>query len=135
MSTNYYGLSIPEVKEWEYKKEQSLKEAESMVGLIPIIEEYYENRKPKKIHIGQSAIGWSFLFQYNGGKYYKSKLEFLNWIETLEITNEYGRLLTAGEFLSDVVYNGRGCKNRRLEDKENNYIVIDDMDFLDCEFS
>jgi len=135
MSTNYYGTSIPQIKEWKERKQKSLNEASDMKGLISIIEEYYEEREPKTLHIGQSAMGWTFLFQYNGGKYYKNKLEFLNWLETLEITDEYGSSLTAGEFWSDVVMSKVVKKTRRSEDPTGAYIVIDDMEFLDCEFS
>ena len=35
------------LKEWELKRAKSLEEAGTMKGLIPLIEEYYEERKPK----------------------------------------------------------------------------------------
>ncbi len=34
------------IKEWEENKSRSLKEAGEMKGLIPLIKEYYEDRKP-----------------------------------------------------------------------------------------
>lgn len=37
----------PEIQEWQERKEISLLEAGSMKGLIPLIEEYYEDRHPK----------------------------------------------------------------------------------------
>lgn len=36
----------PRILEWEKRREASLKEAGEMKGLIPLIKEYYEDRKP-----------------------------------------------------------------------------------------
>ena len=37
--------------DWNNRKQQSLNEAGSMIGLIPIIEQYYEDYKPKSDNI------------------------------------------------------------------------------------
>ena len=134
MSTNYFGLSIPKTKEWEERKAKSIEEAGEMKGLIPIIEEYYEKYKPKEIHIGKSSMGWDFLFNYNGGKYYTNKLELLNWLETLNIYDEYGKSITAGE-LWHIVTNYKGRTHRSETQYASMYLLIDGLEFLDSEFS
>ena len=142
MSKNFYGIIKSEIIDWENRKQEALNEAVKLKGLIPIIEEHYENRKPKQIHLGQNSSGWKFLFQWNDGKYYTNKLEFLNFIETLDIVDEYGTPYTAGEFwnyIQNTDWNNKKAKSRTInqysKDYFKDYIIIDDMEFLNCEFS
>lgn len=133
MSKNFYGKKI-------------LK-AEDKIELLKLVfDEKLEilNEKLKDfnhLHLGQSANSWKFLFQWNDGKYYTNKLEFLNFIETLDIVDEYKTPYTAGEFWSytqDVDWNGVAPKSRILNHSVwhySEYIVVDDMEFLNCEFS
>ena len=44
----YLGRRNPDFIEWEVKKAASIAEAGEMKGLIPIIEQYYEDRKPSE---------------------------------------------------------------------------------------
>lgn len=133
MSKNFYGVIKSEVTDWEDKKQRSLNEAGRMKGLYPVIEEYYEKRKPKELHLGQSANGWVFLFQYNDGKYYTNKSEFLEFIKTLEIYDEYKCPYTAEEFWQYTQDDLITDKSRTVGD--NSVKVIDGMEFLNCWFS
>ena len=51
MSLDVYLYKNSDLSEWEAKRSASLKEAGSMVGLIPLIEGYYEDRKPTENEI------------------------------------------------------------------------------------
>ena len=51
MSLDVYLYRQANLEEWEANKARSLKEAGSMIGLIPIIEEYYNDRKPTENEI------------------------------------------------------------------------------------
>lgn len=46
LDISLYENLEPKIKAWEARKAESIKEAGSMVALIPMIEEYYEKRKP-----------------------------------------------------------------------------------------
>lgn len=138
MGKNYYGLSIPDMKNWEDRKQQSLNEAAEMKSLIPIIEEYYEERKPSTIHIGKSSAGWDFIFNLNSKKYFDSKTTLQEWLKTLEITDEYSVPYTYEEFwdqVEDRKWNGKPTKTHRSETQfADHYIVIDNIEFIDGEF-
>lgn len=140
MSTNYYGIPIQAKKEWEERKKASIEEVGSKKGLIPMIEEYYEARKPKTIHIGKSSGGWDFLFNLNKKKYYSTKQKLIDWLKTVQIVDEYKREHSFDEFWNDVVinrtWNGKPVKSHKsLSGSASMYIVIDNLEFLDCEFS
>jgi signal transduction histidine kinase len=53
MSLDVYLIENIEdkLKDWETRKQQSIDEAGSMIGLIPIIEDYYERYKPKSDNV------------------------------------------------------------------------------------
>lgn len=140
MGTNYYATPFSLIDAHNKKKEKSIKEAGSMKGLIPIIEEYYNNRKPKPVHIGKSSAGWDFLFNYNQGKYYKNKEELISYLKNCIITNEYGEEYNYEGFWQNVVenrkWNGKPTKNHSsITVFASSYITIDGLEFLDCEFS
>lgn len=57
MSLDVYLINSLEEKlsEWKEKKQASLKEAGSMIGLIPIIKQYYDDRIPAE----QEELYWA----------------------------------------------------------------------------
>ena len=50
------------------------------------------------IHVGKVSCGWNFLAQYNNGKYYTNKEEYLNFVKELEILDEYDNSVDFKEF-------------------------------------
>jgi hypothetical protein len=44
----YLYQQTGDLKEWEERKAASLKEADDMKGLIPLINEYYDEKRPQK---------------------------------------------------------------------------------------
>lgn len=57
MSLDVYLINSLEEKlsQWKERKQASIKEAGSMIGLIPMIEEYYDNRLPEE----QEELYWA----------------------------------------------------------------------------
>lgn len=48
LDVSLYKNTQQDLIKWEERKQKSLDEAGSMVGLIPLINEYYEDRKPSE---------------------------------------------------------------------------------------
>jgi len=143
MGTNYYAIPIKKINELEELKEKALNEAKDMKGLIPIITEYFDTKiialyDKEKYHIGKSSGGWDFLFQLNDKKYYHDKASMIEFIKECQIVDEYDRELTFDDFWNNVVldrtWNGLPTKKHR-DNGYSDYIVIDDLEFLDVEFS
>lgn len=138
MGKNYYAIPREEIKSWKKRKEKSLSQAFDMKGLIPIIEEYYKDREPQNIHIGKSSAGWDFLWQLNSKEYYSNKTELLEWLKTVDIVDEYNSPYTYEEFINQAFdrkdYYGNPTKKHKSAGYSNDYIVIDDLEFLDTEF-
>lgn len=104
MGTNIYAIPKAKVAEWKSKFENSIKEAQdaNLIGLLPIIESYYNDRIPQKIHIGKRSAGWRFLFNHNDWRYYKTIDDLIVFLNQCEITTEYGEILSFKDFWSDV---------------------------------
>lgn len=144
MSTNFEAMHIPTLNEWELRKKASMEEASDMAGLMPIVDDYYEARKPHKIHLGKRSGGWVFLFNYNEGKYYTDKNSLIEFLRQCEITSEYGQFYTIDEFLEMVedcnTWNGRKSDSHIEWIRQNdpnyiqNYIMIDGLEFHKGEF-
>ena len=96
-------------------------------------------RSYEPVHIGKSSAGWDFLFNLNGENYYFDKASLIEWLKSVEITNEYGTVLSFDEFWSVVTE--RSCNeqntkgHRGASNDPSRYIVIDGLEFLDCYFS
>lgn len=104
MGTNIYAIQKDKVAEWKSKFENSIKEAQdaNLIGLLPIIESYYNERIHQKIHIGKRSAGWRFLFNHNDWRYYKTIDDLIVFLNQCEITTEYGEILSFKDFWSDV---------------------------------
>lgn len=104
MGTNIYAIPKAKVAEWKSKFENSIKEAQdaNLIRLLPIIESYYNDRIPQKIHIGKRSAGWRFLFNHNDWRYYKTIDDLIVFLGQCEITTEYGEILSFKDFWTDV---------------------------------
>lgn len=140
MSTNFFGIHLPTLNDWERRKKKSLEEASDMAGLISIVDDYYEARKPRLIHIGKRSGGWVFLFAYNGGDYYQDKASLQQYLKQCQIEDENGNIYFFEEFWKDVVEANQDKKSHIEEVRKNHrdwlngYRMIDTLEFLDGEF-
>lgn len=86
--------------------------------------------QPDGIHLGKSSFGWRFVFQFNGGKFYKDVDEMTVWLRDKKIVDEYGKNISHDDFWEMVQYK-QGEKN-----KGGIYLMdIGGYDFSDHEFS
>ena len=139
MGKNYYAYIKSEVFEWATKRKELLSKVSNDFELYAIIEKYFTDIEPKQIHLGKSSAGWKFLFQWNDGKYYKTKQELYDFIQGLDIVDEYGTSYTWEEFWNQTldenrVYNGRIPQSVRDTQWFNEYIYIDGLEFSNAEF-
>lgn len=142
MGTNYYAIPIKKIDELQTKKEIALKQCGINKLLINIVTSYFDKQleEIKPIHIGKSSAGWNFIFNLNEKKYYNDKTSLILFLKENKIENEYGIEFDFDEFWYLVVenkkYNGKPVKkNVESDQRYNKYITIDDLEFLDCEFS
>ena len=139
MGTNYYCRRIKLINELESEKETALNEAKDSELLKEIVNSFFNNliNDVEDVHIGKSSGGWDFLFQLNDKKYYHDKASMIEFIKECQIVSEYGQTLTFDEFWNNVVsdrtWNNKPTKRHR-DSGYNEYIVIDDLEFLDVEF-
>ncbi len=130
MGTNYYGRKIPTKEELKTISEAVLK------GDLKAAKEMIN--KSDLIHIGKSSAGWDFLFNLNGQQYYHDKPSLIKWLQSVEITNEYGTRVSFHEFWNEIAnnrtWNGHPCLKHTASKHAHEYIVIDGLEFLDCEF-
>jgi len=56
-----------------------------------------------KIHLGQRASGWKFLWNFNDDKYYSNKEQLLKFIRSGRVVDEYGELQHTEEFIRMVL--------------------------------
>lgn len=125
MGTNYYALRIPTAEE-----RQALSEL-ALVGNITALSDAIGNFE--RVHIGKSSVGWQFLFNLNGKRFYATKAELEKWLGGVEITNEYGEKFSIGEFWQ-IVNSKLNQKRHKQGQYESHYIEIDDFEFIDGEF-
>ena len=52
------------------------------------------------IHLGKRSGGWKFIWNWNSGKYYKTKEELFKFIRDGRIVDEYGEQIDAEEFIT-----------------------------------
>ena len=55
-----------------------------------------------RLHLGKSSAGWKFLLQANGFDGYKTWSEMKEWLEDKIIEDEYGEVVSIGEFIELV---------------------------------
>lgn len=134
MSTNYYGRKIPKESDYHLIVEKIKFNNWNMLDIHRFADQFVDT-----IHIGKCSAGWDFLFNLNGKKYYQNKEELISWLKSVEIVNEYGVSISFDDFWDSIVcdrkFNGQPTKTHRSDAKySKNYIVIDNLEFLDCEF-
>lgn len=92
MGTNYYGRRIPTIVD------------KSAIVYLVLKGDFnaaiYALKSSDPIHIGKSSAGWRFLFNTNDWDYYKDWQTFCDWLDTVEITSEYGDTKTKDEFIA-----------------------------------
>ena len=142
MGTNYYCRRIKLVNELKESKQIALNEAKESELLRNIVNEYFDSKidNVEDVHIGKSSAGWDFLFNLNQKKYYHDKESMITFIKKCQIVDEYDRELDFDNFWNNVVldrtWNGKPTKTHRSDIRyADHYIVIDDLEFLDVEFS
>lgn len=84
------------------------------------------------IHLGKSSSGWQFVFQYNGGEYYKNIEEMEDWLIGKEIRDENGNVVSHDDFWN-MVREKQALKEHQENDPKA--IRIEGYTFVDCEFS
>jgi hypothetical protein len=106
MGTNYYGRQISKIEEIEAKREKVLEELNVLHYASPLLWEIVEGHFQIKlndiqdIHIGKASMGWKFLFNHNDWQYYTDKESLYQWLDTVEIVDEYGRKVTKEWFIN-----------------------------------
>jgi len=96
----------------------------------------------EEIHLGKSSHGWQFIFNYNGGEYYKTVEEMYKWLRRKTIYNEYGEKITLRQFKEMVQEKQANPENKNhVEYAEKNHgkrehtFKIDEYAFINSEFS
>ena len=100
-----------------------------------IINDCDKCERSDSIHLGKSSAGWSFTFQYNGGKYYKNIVEMKEWLSGKEIRNEYGEDVPYDDFWEMVASKMDSLKTHARDAGDQDAQIIDGHSFIDCEFS
>ena len=52
------------------------------------------------IHLGKRSGGWKFIWNWNRGKYYKTKDELFEFIRSGRVVDEYGQQIDVEEFIT-----------------------------------
>jgi hypothetical protein len=52
------------------------------------------------IHLGKRSGGWKFIWNWNRGKYYKTKEELFKFIRDGRVVDEYGEQIDVEEFIT-----------------------------------
>lgn len=76
---------------------------EDLDDLNKSFKEFYEN---SKTHIGTHKEGWQFLWEWNEGKFYKTRQELIDFICEGEIENENGDKIDKYQFLDMALVKG-----------------------------
>lgn len=89
----------------------------------------------EQIHLGKSSVGWTFSFQYNGGKYYKNIKQMKEWLKDKVIIDEYGGSIDSKKFFSMVEKKQKENKKHAESYKSKSDFIIGGYSFTDREFS
>ncbi len=72
---------------------------------------------PREIHLGKSSFGWVFIFNHHNFEYFKNyEKSFKKFIDSCDIKDEYGKIVSNEEFW-DLVEEKRGGCNIGLDYK------------------
>jgi hypothetical protein len=75
------GFRLIEVGEWDS---------------ISLWDEFLEGTN---IHLGKRSGGWKFIWNWNNGKYYKTKEELFEFVRSGRVVDEYGQQIDVEEFI------------------------------------
>ena len=84
----------------------------------------------EEIHLGKSSVGWRFLLQANGFKFYKNWKEMKKWLKGKRIYDEYGKRIGVKRFIQWVE-----TKQHTIDPEPVNGDLIDGYKFFDNDFS
>jgi hypothetical protein len=70
------------------------------VGEWDEISLWYEFLEGTNIHLGKRSGGWKFIWNWNNGKYYKTKEELFEFIRNGRVVDEYGQKIDVEEFIT-----------------------------------
>jgi hypothetical protein len=70
------------------------------VGEWDEISLWYEFLEGTNIHLGKRSGGWKFIWDWNNGKYYKTKEELFEFIRNGRVVDEYGQQIDVEEFIT-----------------------------------
>jgi hypothetical protein len=70
------------------------------VGEWDAISLWNEFLEGTNIHLGKRSGGWKFLWNWNNGKYYKTKEELFEFIRDGRVVDEYGQQIDVEEFIT-----------------------------------
>jgi hypothetical protein len=73
------------------------------VGEWDAISLWSEFLEGTSIHLGKRSGGWKFLWNWNNGKYYKTKEELFEFIRDGRVVDEYGQQIDVEEFITMAV--------------------------------
>ena len=63
---------------------------------ISLWDEFLEGTK---VHLGKRSSGWKFIWNWNDGKFYKTKEELFKFILSGRVVDEYGTFIKGQEFI------------------------------------
>ena len=52
------------------------------------------------VHLGKRSSGWKFIWNWNDGKYYKTKEQLFKFIRSGRVVDEYGHQINVEEFIT-----------------------------------
>jgi hypothetical protein len=92
------------------------------------------------VHLGKKSSGWTFLFNLNNRRFFSNKKELIDFIAKNKIINEYGQVISLENFLSIAFDSSVNLKKHDQEWNKFNgfeqyYYIIDEIEFVDTEFS
>ena len=112
MSTNFYRIPKQKVIRDKYLDlveqigNMDIFSPEDINNEFRTIEKGFERWSPwdefidgLKIHLGQRASGWKFLWNFNDDKFYTNKEQLLKFIRSGRVVDEYGQLQDTEEFI------------------------------------
>jgi hypothetical protein len=70
------------------------------VGEWDSISPWDEFLEGTNIHLGKRSSGWKFIWNWNDGKYYKTKEELFKFIRDGRVVDEYGTQMDTEEFIT-----------------------------------
>lgn len=95
----------------------------------------YCGHTPSGTHLGKSSAGWTFSFQYNGGRFYKNVEEMKKWLLGKKIEDEYGQEIPHAIFWKMIKDKQKEPHIHALENSSPTEYFIGGYSFSDVEFS